>query len=101
MKIKESGILHYIRQSYGDGGMNHKCEFTGRQKGTPIDLFTCITPVLVPFVSFIASFIILIAEACLNYVKKKKQHTTIDGPYSGSSAEEHDMSQVSVQSVSS
>ena len=71
------------------------------QKGTPIDLFTCITPVLVLFGSFIASFIILIAELSLKYVKKPKQQNIIDGCHRRSSAEEHDMSQVSVQSVSS
>ena len=103
MKIKESGILHYIRQSYGDGGMNRKCESTKRQKGTPIDLYTFITPVLVLFVSFIASFIILIAEICLNYVNKQKQQNNINSPYTGRpiSPEEHDISQLSVQSVSS
>ena len=101
MKIKESGILHYIRQSYGDGSINRKCESTKRQKGTPIDLYTFITPILVLLGSFIASFAILIAEVCLKYVMKQKQQNSIDGCHRRSSAEEHDMSQVSVQSVSS
>ena len=103
MKLKESGILHYIRQSYGDGGMNRKCESTKRQKGTPIDLYNFITPVLVLFVSFIASFTILIAEVCFNYLKKQKKQNSIDGQITGrtNSPEEHYMSQISVQSVSS
>ena len=103
MKIKESGILHYIRQSYGDGSMTRQCESTKRQKGTPIDLYTFITPVLVLFVSFIASFIILIAEICLNYVNKQKQQNNINSPYTGRpiSPDEHDISQLSVHSVSS
>ena len=32
MKIKESGILHFIRQSYGDGGMTRKCESTNDKR---------------------------------------------------------------------
>ena len=63
-----------------DGSMNRQCESTKRQKGTPIDLYTFITPVLVLLGSFIASFIILIAEVCLNYVKKQNQQNSIEVP---------------------
>ena len=37
MKIKESGILNFIKQSYEDkyGGIHRKCEFSAPEKTTP------------------------------------------------------------------
>jgi len=49
MKIKESGILNYIEKSYYSkfGGIKRLCESSVRQKGTPIDIYTVISAVMI------------------------------------------------------
>jgi hypothetical protein len=74
MKIKESGILHYIVKTYEttDGGISRNCENTRRQKGSPIDMYTIISPVILFIGGICASVLLLIIENCWKFGKKKQ-----------------------------
>ena len=70
MKMKESGILPFIIKAYETkyGGISRTCESSCRQKGSPIDLYTIITPVLL-FMGGIWAIFLRADIICLQLVK--------------------------------
>ena len=105
MKIKESGILHYIVKTYEttDGGISRNCENPRRQKGSPIDMYTIISPVILFIGGICASVLLLIIENCWKFGKKKEEPKAVDVLYSTSSysTDGNHTSQMSINSICS
>ena len=75
LKIKESGILDYIQKVYQTkyGGIIRQCENSKRQKGSPIDPYTVIAPIIVFLGGLSVCFLILMVENCWSFSKKRKE----------------------------
>ena len=105
MKIKESGILHYIVKTYEttDGGISRNCENPRRQKGSPIDMYTIISPAILFIGGICASVLLLIIENCWKFGNKKEEPKSVDELYSTSSysTDGNHTSQISINSICS
>ena len=105
MKLKESGVLQYIVKTYENkyGGISRNCENLKRQKGSPIDMHTIITPVIFFIGGASISLLFLIIENCWKFGKKAKVQKPADLDYNDSTGNTTDthISHLSVNSVRS
>ena len=75
MKIKESGLLPFIVKAYENkyGGISRTCENPKREKGSAIDFYTIITPIIIYIGGIIISLFLIILEICWTFWKRKKK----------------------------
>ena len=104
MKLKESGIMTYIEHVYQDkyGGINRPCEFSVRQKGSPIDLYTVISAIAVFITGLVSSVMMVVMEMLFWWFKTKQDRERAREQYTDTTTNNSNSrtSQISVQSVS-
>ena len=88
MKIKESGLLPFIVKSYENkyGGISRTCENPKREKGSAIDFYTIISPIIIYIGGLLLSFFLIISEIWWAFWKKKKETKQEIFQYSSDSA---------------